>query len=1085
MAMLAISAIGAGIGAGTLGTGIVTAGLFGGLGMTGTAIGWAAGGILGNLLGIGQPKTHSYGPRLGDLSVQASTYGTAKPVIYGSWRTSGNVIFCTDKREVATTTSRGKGGPKQKSTTYSYNVDMAVALCANEIAGIRKIFLNGKLIYDKGINASTATKVASSANAATFTIYYGTETQDPDPTMESTLGAGNVPGYRGMAYVVFGQLDCPNGQVPQLSFEVVASGSVADLWENVYTSSGDVNGYGIVLNDQYLYTASSYTTGLGTLETYNIADPEAPSLVNSLPVAIALARLTQGDGYLYTMGAELFPAPQKLKIYSTAVASSPVEVGSLDYSAFRLGRSALNYPYLYAIGASGARKLAIFNVANPSAPTYQSIIDTTGVPTDVIVYSSYVYVTCEDNVVRIYNVADPLLPSLLTSFAVSVVPQSMAVDGTTLFIANHNSPRVLQAWDLSSPLSPTLISQLGLGSLPLLSVRVESGVAYVSASGYVYVVNVADTANMALRVTGTVPVLTYQDVTPREGYIYSIGVKLNVSLFTENAVTQTDPQLATVLIDICGRSGIPSASITASTLGTLKGYALTSVATGRANLDPLLQAYDIQPLEYDGKLVFVLYSSLGDTYQTVTYDELGAAADDLGDEDFYPLERTLENELPRSVAVNYVSYESDYQPGTEIAQRSVTEAYNDTVLDVAVALTANQAAAAADRVLYRSWVNRSRRTARVPRKYAMMDAGDRVVIEYPRGTYEAKQIVSAKDDGAVCEWELIPYDGATAFGGIPTGVNPSTFQDGVSIPSPTQMAILDIPILRAEDDDPGLYVGLAGYSDNWSGAQLFVGLDEDSLATRGGVSTGTVMGSSSTALPTWTEGGMDMHNSVTVTLVNGELTNATRDQVLDSYTNLALLGDEIIGFMSAVNTSGKTWVLTGLLRGARGTERTVHTSVERFVMLQFAGLLRPVFDLATVGQPFEYLPVSIGRALDSQASVSFANTAIGLRPFAPVNLRRTTSGTDITLTWDRRTRSTVTFPANQVDVPLFEDSEAYTIDVYSGTTVVGTVTCTAETVTITGAEQTSFGLTPGDPIKVAVRMVSESYGPGLALEQTI
>lgn len=1077
MAQLALAAAGAALGAWAAPVGFTF------LGLSGAQLGWTAGSLLGSAFGPSQ-KTH--GPRVGDLSVQASTYGVAKPIIYGSWRTSGNVIFCTDKREVATTTSsRGKGGPKQKRTTYTYNVDIAIAICANEIAGIRKIFSNGKLIYDKGINASTATKVASSANAASFTIYYGTETQDPDPTMESTLGAGNVPGYRGLAYVVFGQLDCPNGQIPQLSFEVVASGSHADLWETVYTSAGSVNGYGIALNGQYLYTASSYTVGFGTLDAYNIADPEVPTIASSNAVAVSLARLTLGDGYLYTVARELFPAPQKIKVYSLTVPSAPVEIGSLDYAVFSAGRSALAFPFLYVIAEAGDRKLAVFNVADPSAPVYQGIADTTGVPTDVVAYAGYVYVTCDDNKLRVFSVGDPTNPTVAATVSVSVYPNAMDVYGDTLFIVNNNNPRVLQAYDLSVALAPTLTSQVAVGALPLYSVRVEDSRAYLSASGTAYVYDVSDTSAMTLIVSGSVPVLTYQDVRPREGYIYAIGTKLNVSLFTEDAVTQTDPTLGSVLTDICERSGLASSNVLTSLTDPVKGYAITNVATGRANIEPLLRAYDVQPLEYDGKLVFASYPSLGATSVTVEYDELGAASDEFGKQDFYTLDRTLESELPRSIAINYVAHESDYQAGTETAQRSITEAYNATVLEVPVALTATQAAAIADRVLYRLWVNRNKRTVQVTRKYAQMDAGDRVVIEYPRGVYEEKQIVSAKDDGTICEWELIPFPSATAFGGVPIGINPSTYQDGVSIPAPTQMEILDIPILRSEDDDPGVYVALAGYSDNWSGAQLLIGLDEDSLVDRGGVSTGTVMGSSSTALATWIDGGMDQINSVTVTLVNGDLANATRDQVLDSYSNLCLLGDELIAFTTAANTSGKTWVLSGLLRGVRGTEGTVHAAIERFVMLQFAGLLRPVFDVASLNQTFEYRPVSIGRDVDSQASVNFANTGIGLRPFAPVNLRRTTSGTDITLTWDRRSRSTVTFPINQVDIPLFEDSEAYSIDVYSGSTVVGTVTSTSATVTITGAEQTSFGFTPGDPIKVRVHQVSATYGRGKYLEQTI
>ena len=187
-------------------------------------IGWLVGSTIGGILG--QKKTHTEGPRLTDLSVQSSTYGGMVPILYGAMRVAGNVIFCTDKREVSTTTQNsGKGGSSSSSTTYSYNVDMAVGLCANQIAGIRKIWVNGKLKMDASADASIESQIASHLNASGVTVYYGTEGQMPDATMEATLGAGNVPAYRGTAYIMFTALDCPGGVIPQLTFEVCTTGT--------------------------------------------------------------------------------------------------------------------------------------------------------------------------------------------------------------------------------------------------------------------------------------------------------------------------------------------------------------------------------------------------------------------------------------------------------------------------------------------------------------------------------------------------------------------------------------------------------------------------------------------------------------------------------------------------------------------------------------------------------------------------------------------------------------------------------------------------------------------------------------------
>ena len=53
-------------------------------------------------------------------------------------------------------------------------------------------------------------------------LYLGSDTQTPDPTMEAALGAGNVPAYRGLAYIVLTDFDLgTSGAVPQFSFEVL------------------------------------------------------------------------------------------------------------------------------------------------------------------------------------------------------------------------------------------------------------------------------------------------------------------------------------------------------------------------------------------------------------------------------------------------------------------------------------------------------------------------------------------------------------------------------------------------------------------------------------------------------------------------------------------------------------------------------------------------------------------------------------------------------------------------------------------------------------------------------------------------
>ena len=119
----------------------------------GTAVGGPIGGAIGAILGqradaeIFKPKGRQ-GPRLGELAVQTSSYGTAIPQLFGSMRVAGTVIWATDLKEDRTSAGGGKGRPK--TTNYSYSASFAVALSGRAIGGVSRIWADGKLLRGAG-----------------------------------------------------------------------------------------------------------------------------------------------------------------------------------------------------------------------------------------------------------------------------------------------------------------------------------------------------------------------------------------------------------------------------------------------------------------------------------------------------------------------------------------------------------------------------------------------------------------------------------------------------------------------------------------------------------------------------------------------------------------------------------------------------------------------------------------------------------------------------------------------------------------------------------------------------------------------
>lgn len=184
----------------------------------GTLVGGPIGGAIGAVLGqavdqrLFAPKARQ-GPRLGDLSVQTSSYGTAIPKIFGTMRVSGTVIWSTDLIERRATTGGGKGRPG--TVEYSYAASFAVALSGRPILDVRRIWADGNLL--RGASGDWKAKTG-------FRLHRGSEDQMPDPLIASVEGPGQTPAFRGTAYALFEELELADfgNRIPSLSFEVVA-----------------------------------------------------------------------------------------------------------------------------------------------------------------------------------------------------------------------------------------------------------------------------------------------------------------------------------------------------------------------------------------------------------------------------------------------------------------------------------------------------------------------------------------------------------------------------------------------------------------------------------------------------------------------------------------------------------------------------------------------------------------------------------------------------------------------------------------------------------------------------------------------
>lgn len=184
----------------------------------GTVVGGPLGGAIGALLGrqvdsmiIGSPSRE--GPRLKELTATTSSYGSVLARHFGRMRVAGTIIWATDLVEHRNTQGGGKGRPSV--TSYAYSASFAVALASRPLLGVGRIWADGNLLRGAAGDLKAG---------GTMRFYPGWADQTPDPLIAAAQAPLPCPAFRGIAYVVFEDLQLADfgNRIPALTFEVIA-----------------------------------------------------------------------------------------------------------------------------------------------------------------------------------------------------------------------------------------------------------------------------------------------------------------------------------------------------------------------------------------------------------------------------------------------------------------------------------------------------------------------------------------------------------------------------------------------------------------------------------------------------------------------------------------------------------------------------------------------------------------------------------------------------------------------------------------------------------------------------------------------
>ena len=1004
-------------------------------------VGYLVGSFIGSLLD--PPKQE--GPRLQNLRLQVSQYGDMVKDVWGTMRIAGNVIWIGNGGNLVEhkNTSGGKGGPQV--TTYTYTASFAVGLCnrpaqrAQAIKGIAQIYADQRLIWGRG--------VSDDAPSLPITIYYGTEDQAPDPTMQADLGGlDNVPAFRGTAYVVFKDWDLSQffNRIPNLEFVVFTNAGEIPIRVSTFTTtgfgSGAVTG---VTYDGTTITKADYSGGGSP--TTPILYKVRHWLLDGTPTGTDI-NTTAGDGLIYCTVSNLDVA-----------SISPDNVTNYWYLAGVQGpRLTGNWPsgpsigvyqngYIYTVvadidGVGGVNGIMRFQAPNgvPIEGPADIITVVSGSAGNFHINGStdgtvYLYDAGGTGTLYKFDAALALQHSWSLSTWPSIGPGFYRGGGFFYY-----APLNIWATDVSTggSLNPRLnLMQVDASNNVTLYPQARDGTNYPSfgwAGGQIVYLG--------------------------GGYILGIdGVALLLPPLAGVPLSQ-------IVSDVSDQSGLDTSSqIDVSELTDIvDGFVIDTQMTGRNRIDPLRNAYFFDAVESDAKVKFPKRGRAS----VVSIPDNDLAAFIKGSQPPAQLQNDRGDgfDLPQQLTVQYVNEGADYQPGSQVAQRQVTDSQSQVSLQLPIAMTDQKAIAVANTILDSTWAEREKYTWYLSREYAYLDPSD-VITAKGRNL----RIVTREETGT----QTIKFEGVQDFSEVYQQAAVSSPAAGMPPVTPpaaaalTDLLLLDIPLV-ADSDSPqsGFYSAMGpDGGGTWPGATLMKSID-------GGVSYASLLvdkqtdtlGACTTVLGAWDPNNniFDEINSVTVKIsTGGTLSGASMAAVING-ANMALIGDEILQFKNAVLIADATYTLSGLLRGRRGTEWAMgsHASAERFVLLPVD---RADMELSEIFLEREYKGVTAGQAIADATAQSFTNNGNGLTCYSPVQLGGgTDAGGNVALNWNRRTRIGGAW-MNNVDVPLSEPSEIYVVSYWDSTYSLcanWTVVTGVQTITYTAAEQASqFGAT--------------------------
>jgi len=950
-------------------------GLF--LGAAGAAVGgfftggatWAieAGFLAGNLLATFLTPHKS--PTPGDVRIQDSAYGKFIPKVWGRYRLSGNLIWAGTPHS-HDQSSGGKGGGGGKGGNQPYvTMSFAVALCKGEVDAILRIWANGKLIYDVSNPTDWRSISGSNSMVTSWTMYPGNETQTADPTMQSQLGAANVPAYRGLCYVVFNELNLQQwgNYLPSLSFEVVRNATPGITTTGIvstFTSPGVRNPNSLITQIKPNGDCYGWQTGVNSAGSAFVARPFLLSATG-----------LQWQGPVVNTGLNDVPSGGVVSYDSPGVfigATWYNNSGTVEFSGYAGGiylnqnaramrrNGVIYYTTYYGAGAYPLyfSQLLPFPHQDYGQSSQTFVMDICAV-TDNYVYCATFSgdLTAPNSIVK-FDLQGNYLGVAISGKG-GIGTRAYVVNDSLIYFSFANlGGGTVYRWDgVNPPVATALTFTMGGAGGNNFSVGSNEGLVMVNS---LY--------------AGTV--------------FYAAVIGYSGAQVTLQSIVQ----------EVCADAGLQPAQYSASTLtDTVVGYGNTGNASPRDMLSPLLATYFVDVSDSDGQLKFVRRGAT--PVSTIPWDDLGADASQNSDQARNPIKEVIQQEfeLPAIETLNYISATTDYQNSAQREFYPGTSSNLNESVNVPVVLGDNDAKVRVQAMLWEKWSKRRSFEFSTGYKYLALEPADTVNLQRQDGSLLPVRITKVALDGKgvmtfsadLTVPQIYPAPGSQTY--VAQGSNSIGFRtQAIDYSGTTIFVPMDLPPLRPQDaNTPGLYLAAEGFDNTWPGCYVDMSRDDTNFSQLVTMSGASVIGQALTALGTFSGGNIvDEINTVQVQLYNSSqgLSSITYAALLNG-GNAALIGSELVYFRTAVQINTNTWQLSGLLRSRVSTSQNNHAAGDVFVLLDPNLMGVANINLTDVGQTlyFEtYLRNMFGNTPSGPYAVTLSNARMA--PVAPSGL---------------------------------------------------------------------------------------------------